>query len=97
MSFMKNLMIKFIYYFIIVPLKCILPFIIFEKYKWYRKMKGGVWKNYFPRMYPYIVLWTRGKLYSHEVECGREDWGKMIIEDSVAKAKKKRKKKLTID
>jgi len=93
---MKNIKIKLLYYFIIVPLKWIFFFLMFEKFVWYRRMKGGVWKNYFPRMNPYISLWTRGRIYPHEVVCKTEDYGEMIIKDNVARKKKNRKKNFLI-
>ena len=49
---MKNLKIKLFYYCLIAPLKCIFFFLKFEKFVWYRKMKGGIWTNYGP-----IIIW----------------------------------------
>ena len=69
----------------------------FENFKWYRKMKGGTWVRYFPRMYPYMIFWTRGELYYHEIECDRDEWGEMKIIDKVAKKEKNRKRKFRID
>ena len=48
-------------------------------------------------MFPYMNLWTRGELYSHEIQCGEEDWGEILIHDKIADRKIKRKEKLTDD
>jgi len=47
---------------------------ILSKYKWYRKICGGEWINYYPRMFPYMNLWCRAskQLFSHEIEISRE-------------------------
>ena len=94
---MKNLKVKLFYYLIIVPLKCIFFFLMFERFNWYRKLKGGIWTNYFPKMYPYTSFWTRGNLYSHEKQCKNIDYGPIVIWDSVTSKKKKRKRKFTIE
>lgn len=94
---MKNLKIKLFYYCLIAPLKCIFFFLKFEKFVWYRKMKGGIWTNYFPKMYPYVSLWTRGNLYPHEKQCKNEDYGPIIIWDSVTSKVKNRKVRFPID
>ena len=47
-------------------------------FKWYRRLKGGIWYKYFPKMYPYMSFWTQNKdsLYEHEVIDKIEDYSK---------------------
>ena len=49
-----------------------------KNWKWYRKWRGGIWYNYYPRMFPYMSFWTQDKesLYPHEVICDTEDYTK---------------------
>jgi hypothetical protein len=46
---------------------------LFNRFKWYRKRKGGKWYYVIPRPYPYIELWVQNPKYWEHI-CYTEEW-----------------------
>lgn len=47
-------------------------------FKWYRKLRGGEWVNYYPKPYPYMNFWAMEPFELNDMEkvVGREYYTK---------------------
>lgn len=74
MKWFFYILIYLVYVFIIIPLLIIFFFKDFKDFKWYRRLKGGKWQQFYPRNLPYLIMWTNESLANGCIQLKEEQF-----------------------
>lgn len=67
------------FYLIVIPLRIIFFFLTFNRFYWYRRLKGGEWYKFTNKDLPKVIYWTRDESSSSSYYTCDENHGKIKI------------------